>query len=54
MIHPAVLFLLFLATFASGFFAGRLQFTLSLRRSIARDPEAAITSIRRHFGDWRL
>ena len=52
MIHPAVLFLLIATAFAAGVFTGRFQFGLSLRRSIARDPEAAITSIRRRFGDW--
>lgn len=54
MIHPAVIFLLIALAFASGVFAGRLQLILSLRRSIARDPGAAITSIRCRFGDWRL
>ncbi len=54
MIHPAVLFLLIATAFAAGWFASRLQFILSLRRSITKDPEAAITDIRRHFGDWRL
>lgn len=54
MIHPTILFLLIALAFASGVFAGRLQLILSLRRSIAKDPEAAITSIRRRFGDWQL
>lgn len=53
MIHPAVIFLLIALAFVSGVFAGRLQFIMSLRRSIARDPEAAIMYIRRRFGDWR-
>lgn len=47
MIHPLVILALMVCSFLVGWFASRLQFALSLRRSIAADPDAAVDRIRR-------